>query len=81
MNNLKVMWDDGGQSARKLPLTFMTTQKIKKNGKNGPNHKKTVSITNPRADMVIQFAIQYITNPPFPYFRLNFMRKANETRE
>ena len=62
-------------------LTLMMTQKMRKKGKNGPSQRKTVSITNPRADMVIQSAIQYKTKPPWPYLRLNLTRKARETRE
>jgi hypothetical protein len=38
--------------------TLMMTQNARKNGKNGPSQRKTVSMTKPSADMVTQFAIQ-----------------------
>ena len=38
--------------------TFKMTQKMRKNGKNGPSQRNNVSITKPSADMVIQSAIQ-----------------------
>lgn len=60
---------------------FKMTQKIRKKGKNGPSQRYTVSMTKPNPDMVTQFAIQYSTNPPFPYFLLNLTRKDNETSE
>ena len=61
--------------------TFKMTQKMRKNGKNGPSHRNNVSITKPSADIVTQSAIQYKTNPPRPYFRSNLTRKARETSE
>ena len=59
----------------------MMTQKTRKNGKNGPSHRNTVSMTKPSADMVTQFSIQYRTNPPWPYLREKLTRNARETSE
>jgi hypothetical protein len=39
-------------------LTFRMTQKMRKNGKNGPSQRYTVSMTKPKPDIVIQLPIQ-----------------------